>query len=107
LRGKKERKSIVFERKAYKKLLAWKAGNGESALLIEGARRTGKSTLAETFAAQEYESSLIINFETVEREGKDIFEQYRNDVEEFLAIRPLVWVGRFLGENPPHQLSLC
>jgi len=73
----------VFERKAYKKLLAWKAGNGESALLIEGARRTGKSTLAETFAAQEYESSLIINFETVEREVKDIFEQYRNDVEEF------------------------
>jgi len=73
----------MFERKAYKKLLEWKSRNGESAILIEGARRTGKSTLAETFAAKEYATSLMINFETVEREVKDIFEQYRSDVDEF------------------------
>ena len=73
----------MFERKAYKKLLEWKSGHGESAILIEGARRTGKSTLAQTFAAKEYASSLMINFETAGHEIKDIFEQYRSDVGEF------------------------
>lgn len=73
----------MFERKAYKQLLEWKAGEGQSAILLEGARRTGKSTLAELFAKKEYQSHLIINFETVEHEVKEIFEQYRSDVGEF------------------------
>lgn len=73
----------MFERKAYQKLLEWKAGEGESALLIEGARRTGKSTLAETFAKAEYSTHLIINFETVEPSVKEIFEEYRSNVDEF------------------------
>jgi len=73
----------MFERKAYKKLLEWKAGGGESAILLEGARRTGKSTLAELFAAQEYATSLTIDFETVADDVKRVFEQYRSDVGEF------------------------
>jgi len=73
----------MFERKAYGKLLEWKAGRGESAILIEGARRTGKSTLAEAFASNEYATSLIINFETAEYEVKDIFLHYRSDIGEF------------------------
>lgn len=73
----------MFKRKAYKKLLEWKEGNGESAMLIVGARRTGKSTLAENFAKNEYLSHLTIDFDTVEQAVKDIFEQYRNDVDEF------------------------
>ena len=73
----------MFKRKAYQKLLEWKEGDGESALLIEGARRTGKSTLAEVFAQSEYATYLLINFETVEQTVKDIFEQYRSNIGEF------------------------
>ena len=73
----------MYKRKAYAKLLEWKAGNGESAVLIEGARRTGKSTLAEAFAENEYATHLIINFETAPQEVKGIFAQYRSDVGEF------------------------
>ncbi|MDR1082533.1 MAG: AAA family ATPase [Coriobacteriales bacterium] len=73
----------MFERKVYKKLLEWKEGGGESALLIEGARRTGKSTLAEAFAKNEYATYLFINFETAAHAVKDIFEHYRSDIKEF------------------------
>lgn len=74
---------MIFMRKAYQQLLEWKKGCGESAVLIEGARRTGKSTLAEEFARNEYASSLIINFETAPEAVKSIFEDYRNNVSEF------------------------
>ncbi len=73
----------MFERKAYQKLLEWKRGNGESAILIEGARRTGKSTLAEHFAQREYGSHLLINFETAPQDVKSIFENYRSNVDDF------------------------
>lgn len=73
----------MFKRKAYKELLEWKAGCGESAMLIEGARRTGKSTLAEEFAAKEYGSHLIIDFEVAPQEVKNLFLHYRDDVDEF------------------------
>lgn len=73
----------MFKRKAYSKLLDWKTGSGQSAILLEGARRTGKSTLAEAFAANEYATSLVINFETVAQEVKGIYEQYRSSVDEF------------------------
>ena len=47
---------IYFKRKIYNKLVEWKeTSNGTTALLIEGARRIGKSTIAEQFAKNEYE----------------------------------------------------
>ena len=47
----------MFRRKIYDKLLEWKSeSNGKTALLIEGARRIGKSTVAEEFAKNEYET---------------------------------------------------
>ncbi len=53
----------IFRRKAYQKMLQWKTrAAGKSALLIEGARRVGKSTLARSFAEQEYDSYLLIDF---------------------------------------------
>ena len=73
----------MFNRKAYARMLEWKRGNGESALLIEGARRTGKTTLAEAFALNEYSNHLIINFETAPQDVLDIFSLYRHDVGEF------------------------
>lgn len=49
----------IFKRKIYQKLLDWKEQDkGSTALLIEGARRVGKSTIAEEFAKNEYETYL-------------------------------------------------
>ncbi|MBR7152570.1 MAG: AAA family ATPase [Candidatus Methanomethylophilaceae archaeon] len=53
----------IFKRKAYDKLLEWKdTRNGRSAVLLEGARRVGKSTLAETFAKEQYRSYILVDF---------------------------------------------
>ena len=52
----------MFKRKIYDKLLAWKQESaGKTALLIEGARRIGKSTVVEEFAKNEYDSLSLIH----------------------------------------------
>ena len=59
-------KKIVFRRKLYDKMLEWKRSkNGETALLIKGARRIGKSTIVEEFAKNEYETYILIDFSDV------------------------------------------
>lgn len=64
----------LFKRKIYSKMLAWKEErNGETALLIEGARRIGKSTIAEVFAANEYKSYIAIDFGKVSDDTKNLF----------------------------------
>ena len=70
-----------MKRKIYDKLLAWKAGNGESALLIDGARRVGKSYIAEEFAKQEYKSYILIDFNSAEKDVKDLFDKYLSDLD--------------------------
>lgn len=51
----------IFKRKIYEKLLDWKQRrNGQTAVLIEGARRVGKSTIVKQFAESEYESYILI-----------------------------------------------
>ena len=63
-----------FKRKIYAELLNWKReSDGKSALLIEGARRVGKSTIVETFAKNEYESYLLIDFNNASKAIKDLF----------------------------------
>ena len=53
----------MFERKCYEKLVKWKdRSNGRTALLVEGARRVGKTTLVEAFAGAEYDAHLVIDF---------------------------------------------
>ena len=65
----------MFRRKAYEKLLSWKEGSrGSRALLLEGARRTGKSTLARAFAENEYAGHLIIDFSEASEDIKDLFQ---------------------------------
>lgn len=52
---------MIFKRKIYNQILQWKQeSNGKTALLIEGARRVGKSTLVEEFAKREYDSYILI-----------------------------------------------
>lgn len=61
----------MFERKIYGKLLEWKnESSGKTALLIEGARRVGKSTVAEEFARKEYKSYILIDFSRASKEVK-------------------------------------
>lgn len=65
----------VFKRKLYEKMLRWKQErDGSTALLIKGARRVGKSTLAESFARQEYDSYLLIDFTEASQKVKDLFD---------------------------------
>lgn len=68
-----------FKRKIYDRLLQWKqSSNGKTALLIEGARRIGKSTVVQTFARNEYESFILIDFTRCSQEVKDLF----NDISD-------------------------
>ena len=65
----------IFKRKIYDKLLEWKTNsNGSTALLIEGARRVGKSTVAEQFAKNEYDSYILVDFNKVSTSIKKLFE---------------------------------
>ena len=87
----------MFKRKIYDKLLAWKEeSEGTRALLLEGARRVGKSTIVEEFAKNEYESYILIDFAEASKEIKELFDdvsdlnyiflqlqlQYRTDLHE-------------------------
>ncbi len=65
----------MFKRKIYEKMRKWKQeSEGKTALLIEGARRIGKSTVVEVFAKNEYKSYILIDFSRVSRETKELFE---------------------------------
>ena len=69
----------LFKRKIYDRLLQWKeSSNGKTALLIEGARRIGKSTIVKAFAQNEYESFIFIDFTKCSQEVKNLF----NDVSD-------------------------
>ncbi len=68
-----------IQRKAYEKLLQWKNSSERSkAILIKGARRVGKSYLAEAFAKKEYQSYILIDFASPLKGTKAIFERYGN-----------------------------
>lgn len=65
---------IYFRRKMYATMLKWKTErNGDTALLIQGARRIGKSTIAEEFAKHEYKSYIMIDFSKVSKEVSELF----------------------------------
>lgn len=73
---------MIFKRKAYDKLLQWKKDcGGNRAILIEGARRVGKSTIAEEFARNEYKSYLLIDFSKVNDTIKSYFYDYLGDLD--------------------------
>lgn len=70
---------MIFKRKLYKRLLEWKqVQNGRTAILIEGARRVGKSTLVEQFAKNEYESYILIDFNEASDEVRSLFNNLMN-----------------------------
>ena len=78
---------IVFKRKIYKQLSEWKNSvSGQKALLLEGARRIGKSTIVEEFAKNEYKSYILIDFNKASRAIKSAFDLYMNDLDTFFMI---------------------
>ena len=71
-----------MKRKIYKKLIEWKENsNGKTALLIDGARRVGKSYIVEKFAKENYKSFTVIDFNKVSEDVKNLFEYYLNDLD--------------------------
>lgn len=77
----------MFKRKIYDQLLSWKTNaSGEKALMIEGARRIGKSTIVEEFGRKEYRSYLLIDFNDASDAVRNAFERYLNDLDSFFLI---------------------
>ena len=73
-----------MKRKIYNKLLNWKKeSNGEYALLIDGARRVGKSYIVRQFAEKEYSSYVILDFNLVSKSIKDLFENDLDNLDRF------------------------
>lgn len=73
----------IFKRKIYERMLQWKKeSDGQTALLIKGARRIGKSTIAKEFARQEYKSYIIIDFSIADEGVRELFS-YMSDLNYF------------------------
>jgi predicted AAA+ superfamily ATPase len=74
---------MIFKRKIYNELLQWKrTDDGRTAVLIQGARRVGKSTIAKDFAESEYETHILVDFAACPTEIRDLF----NDVSDLNRI---------------------
>lgn len=69
-----------MKRKIYDSMRKWKEENGRTALLIDGARRVGKSYIAQEFAKKEYKSYILIDFNRAPAEITELFVHYLNDL---------------------------
>ena len=79
---------MKIKRKIYEKLIEWKnSSNGTKALLIEGARRIGKSTIAEELGKNENKSYIMIDFN---RASKKILDSFDNLVNLDIFFQTLV-----------------
>lgn len=84
----------IFERKIYQKMLKWKKdSNGKTALLIKGARRVGKSTIAEEFAKKEYSSYILIDFSIAPKEVHNLFSDLSDLNYLFLRLQLIYHVN--------------
>ena len=90
----------IFWRRIYDTMLRWKAeSNGRTALLIEGARRTGKTVLAEQFARMEYRSCIIIDFSSAPAEVRDLFDDITDPDYIFFRLQSIYQVRLFERES--------
>ena len=78
----------IFKRKIYNDLLQWKStSQGRTALLVEGARRVGKSTLVEQFAKNEYESYILVDFNVAPSHVRELFDDLTDLDRIFLVLQ--------------------
>lgn len=90
----------LFKRKLYGALLQWKEQwQGKYAVLIEGARRVGKSTLAESFAKHEYKSYILIDFSKASREVNALFEDMMDLDYFFIKLQSIFHVNLYPRES--------
>ena len=83
----------VFKRKLYDELLEWKNKyDGRYAILVEGARRVGKSTLVEEFARKEYQSYILIDFSEASKDIRDCFDDMADLDRFFLRLQTITGV---------------
>lgn len=81
-----------MKRKIYNSLLEWKVkDNGSTAVLIVGARRIGKSYIAEEFARNEYDSFILIDFSRASKEVFELFDHYLHDLDELFQRLQLIY----------------
>ena len=81
-------KSLVFKRKIYEEMLQWKQSKqGKTALLIKGARRVGKSTIAEEFAKREYDSYIAIDFADAKKNVWEAVEHISDRDDFFMRLQ--------------------
>lgn len=79
---------MIFKRRIYDELLNWKQeDNGSTAILIKGARRVGKSTIAEEFAKNEYNSYILIDFTKCANEIRELFDDVSDLNRIFLKLQ--------------------
>ncbi len=91
----------VFKRKIYDRILEWKVwSKGRYALLIEGARRIGKSTIVEEFARNEYEDYILIDFSNVSKDVLNLFDDMSDLNRFFLRLQT------FFGKTLPVKKSV-
>ena len=84
---------MYFKRKAYNKLLEWKKLYSDKyAVLLEGARRVGKSTIAENFAKNEYKSYILIDFAHTSKAIIDLFDDTYDLDFFFLQLQQLMGI---------------
>lgn len=75
-----------MKRKIYDEMLLWKQNeNGQSALMIDGARRIGKSYIVEEFAKREYKSYILVDFNNADDDLMEIFDKYLKNLDVFFS----------------------
>lgn len=90
----------VFRRKIYSEILEWKENRSDKyALLIKGARRVGKSTIAEEFAKKEFKSYIMIDFANTSKAIKDLFDDTYDLDFFFLQLQQLTGTRLFEKES--------
>ena len=90
----------MFKRKVYGQLLEWKNKYSDRyAVLLEGARRVGKSTIAEEFAKREYASYILIDFANITDEMKHVFDDIANLDIFFLRLQAETGVKLIEGQS--------
>lgn len=91
---------MILKRKIYKKLLEWKNEcAGKKAVLIEGARRIGKSTICEEFAKNEYKSYILIDFAKKNKEVENYFESNLNDLNTLFMLLQAHYGVKLINRN--------
>ncbi len=89
-----------MKRKIYDRLVEWKqTSHSSAALLIDGARRVGKSYIAEKFAKENYETYILIDFNRVGKEVTDLFENYLDDLDTLFLYLSAYYNKRLIKGN--------